>query len=243
MRKFSKIVESIESDISESIKDIFIELLDMGFTINISEIQSHFSISLKNDNKVDSMECVRELFTADKRMEDIGLKYISSKYILLGGMFNDKTSRTSRIELKYRLASSSTPKADGIKTWNKFKLYCENVLGIDGIYSDDFRIEVFGKHNWLYKCPDGYEGFYIDYGQESSDTEQERENKKSQIINKYPAHREFFNKYLDYCVDWNLIRKQGEWKTRADKVTPRFYPIPFNKEGIEVVKKLIEITK
>jgi len=236
MRKFSKLVESIESDIQESIKDILIEFFDMGFTIDISEIQSHFSISLKNDNKVDGMECVRELFTADKRMEDIGLKYISSKYILLG-------DKTSKIELKYRLASSSTPKADGIKTWNQFKLYCENVLGIDGIYSDDFRIEVFGKHNWLDKCPDGYEGFYIDYGQESSDTEQERENKKSQIMEKYPAYREFFNKYLDYCVDWNLIHKQGEWKTRADKVTPRFYPIPFNKEGIEVVKKLIEITK
>ena len=90
------------------------------------------------------MECIRELFTADKRMDDIGLEYVSSKYILLGGMFDDKTSR---IDLKYRLIGS-TPKTDDIKTWKEFKLYCENVLGIDGIYSDDFRIDVFGKHNW-----------------------------------------------------------------------------------------------
>ena len=54
--------------------------------------------------------------------------------------------------------------------------------------------------------------------------------------------KEFFDKYLDYGVDWNLIHKQGEWKTRVDKVTPNIYPIPFNKEGLEVVKKLMEIT-
>jgi hypothetical protein len=239
MRKFSKIVESIESGISKSIKDIFIEFMDMGFTIEIDEIESHFSIILACDNKVDNMECVRELFTADKRMDDIGLEYISSKYILLGGQFDDKSSR---IYLKYRLIGS-TPKTDHIKTWNQFKLYCENVLGIDGIYSDDFKIGVFGKHNWLDSCPDGYEGFYIDYGQDISETPEVRDREKQEFISKYPSHREFFDKYLEYGVDWNLIHKQGEWKDRDDKVTPKFYPIPFNKEGIEVVKKLIEITK
>lgn len=238
MRKFSKIIESKEYDISKSIEDIFIEFKDMGFTFKIQGIESHFSISLINDDKVDNMECIRELFTADKRMDDIGLEYVSSKYILLGGMFDDKTSR---IDLKYRLIGS-TPKTDDIKTWKEFKLYCENVLGIDGIHSDDFRIEVFGKHNWLDSCPDNYEGFYIDYGQGSSDTEEERENKKNQFISKYPKYKEFFDKYLDYGVDWNLIHKQGEWKTRVDKVTPNIYPIPFNKEGLEVVKKLMEIT-
>ena len=239
MRKFSKIIESKEYDISKSIEDIFIEFKDMGFTFKIQGIESHFSISLTGDDKVDNMECIRELFTADKRMDDIGLEYVSSKYILLGGMFDDKTSR---IDLKYRLIGS-TPKTDDIKTWKEFKLYCENVLDIDGIHSDDFRIEVFGKHNWLDKCPDGYEGFYIDYGQSPSfDRPEFTQTKKDEFISKYPKYKEFFDKYLDYGVDWNLIHKQGEWKTRVDKVTPNIYPIPFNKEGLEVVKKLMEIT-
>jgi hypothetical protein len=240
MRKFSKIIESKESDISKSIEDIFIEFKDMGFNIEIKEIESHFSISLTCHEKVDNMVCVRDLAVADKRMDVLDLEYVSSKYIILGSLYSNG-DKSSRIELKYRLIGS-TPKEDDIKTWNQFKLYCENVLGIDGIYSDDFRIEVFGKHNWLDSCPDNYEGFYIDYGQDISDTEEEREEKKSKIIDKYPRYKEFFNKYLDYYVDWNLMHKQGEWKTRVDKVKPKFYPIPFNKEGIEVVKKLIEIT-
>ena len=93
MRKFSKIVESKDSDISKSIEDIFIEFKDMGFTFKIEGIESHFSISLTSDNKIDNMECIRELFTVDERMNDIGLEYVSSKYILLGGMFGDKNSR------------------------------------------------------------------------------------------------------------------------------------------------------
>ena len=239
MRKFSKIIESKEYDVSKSIEDIFIEFKDMGFTFKIEGIESHFSISLTGNDKIDNMQCIRELFTADKRMNGIGLEYVSSKYILLGGMFDDKTSR---IDIKYRLIGS-TPKTDDIKTWKEFKLYCENVLGIDGIYSDDFRIDVFGKHNWLDKCPDGYEGFYIDFGQSPAfDTPEIIETKKNQFISKYPKYKEFFDKYLEYGVDWNLIHKQGEWKTRVDKVTPNIYPIPFNKEGLEVVKKLMEIT-
>lgn len=35
MRKFSKIVESKDSDISKSIEDIFIEFKDMGFNFKI----------------------------------------------------------------------------------------------------------------------------------------------------------------------------------------------------------------
>ena len=197
MRKFSKIIESKEYDISKSIEDIFIEFKDMGFTFKIEGIESHFSISLTGDDKIDNMECIRELFTADKRMDDIGLEYVSSKYILLGGMFDDKTSR---IDLKYRLIGS-TPKTDDIKNWKEFKLYCENVLGIDGIYSDDFRIDVFGKHNWGEKCPDGYEGFYIDFGQSPAfDTPEIIETKKNQFISKYPKYKEFFDKYLEYGV-------------------------------------------
>jgi hypothetical protein len=239
MRKFSKILESIESDLSDSIRDIFTDITDMGFTIKIDEIESHFSISLKCEKEVNNLECIKDLYIADKRLNDINLEFSGSKYILLGGMFDDKTSR---IELKYKLKNSN-PSADNIKTWQQFKLYCENVLGIDGIYSDDFRITVFGKHNWLDSCPDGYEGFYIDYGQTIHDTIEVAEKKKEYFKSKYPKYREFFNKYLEYGIDWNLIHKQGEWENRQDKVTPIIHPIPFNKEGIEVVKKLIEITK
>ena len=56
MRKFSKIIESKEYDISKSIEDIFIEFKDMGFTFKIQGIESHFSISLINDDKVDNEE-------------------------------------------------------------------------------------------------------------------------------------------------------------------------------------------
>ena len=237
MRKFSKILESIESDISKDIKDIFIDFMDMGFTIKIDEIESHFSISLTCDHKVDTMECVRDLLVADERLGDINLECISSKSIILYG---EKAHYKSQIEIRYKL-KDVTPTADNIKTWDQFKSYCENVLGIDGIHSDDFRIEVFGKHNWLDSCPAGYEGFYIDFGGDFNDPEL-YERKKQELISLYPRYREFFDKYLEYRVDWNLVHKQDEWKDRDDKITPKFYPIPFNKEGIEVVKKLIEIT-
>jgi len=42
-------------------------------------------------------------------------------------------------------------------------------------------------------------------------------------------------KYLDCGIDWDVIHK------RSDK--PKVYPIPFNKEGIEVYKKILEMTK
>ena len=90
-------------------------------------------------DKIDPLEVVRDLIVCDNRMQELELLYAESKYILLSGIFDDKTSR---IELKYRPTTSVT-KPEDIKNWKDFSLYCENVLLVDGIYSPYFKIEVF----------------------------------------------------------------------------------------------------
>lgn len=237
MKKFSKLLESKEI-LKPQIQACFIELIDLGFTIEIKNIQSFISINLESKSKVDNLEVCKDLVVCDSRMGDLDLVYSDSKYILLGGMFDDKTSR---IELKYRPLDYN-PDASKIKTWKDFSLYCENVLLIDGIYSPYFKIYVFGKHNWTSKCPEGYDGFYIDYGQNSDDTPQQKKAKRESLLAQYGKYQVFLEKYLEYEVDWNFIHQQGEWKTRTNQTTPLTRPIPFNAEGIEVVKVLKEMT-
>lgn len=238
MKKFSKLLES-QGLLDQKIREIFIELIDLGFSLEMKTIQFHVSIKLECKAKIDPLEVIKDLLVCDSRMQELDLLYTESKYILLGGMFDDKTSR---IELKYRPIESVSNPQD-IKNWKDFSLYCENVLLVDGIYSPYFRIEVFGKHNWASKCPEGYDGFYIDYGQYSSDTPEQKAAKKKALIRTYGKKwQEFLEKYLEYEVDWNFIHQQGEWKTRADQTSPLTRPIPFNAEGIEVVKVLKEMT-
>lgn len=237
MKKFSKLLES-QGLLDQKIREIFIELIDLGFSLEMKTIQFHVSIKLECKAKIDPLEVIRDLLVCDSRMQELELLYTESKYILLGGMFDDKTSR---IELKYRPIESVSHPQD-IKNWKDFSLYCENVLLVDGIYSPYFRIEVFGKHNWASKCPEGYDGFYIDYGQNSDDTPQQKKAKRESLLVQYGKYQGFLEKYLEYEVDWNFIHQQGEWKTRADQTSPLTRPIPFNAEGIEVVKVLKEMT-
>ena len=65
MRKFSKILESADSDIVLDIRDILMDLKDTGFEIDITEFQGNYTIVLiMPDNltsNLDMMECIKTL--------------------------------------------------------------------------------------------------------------------------------------------------------------------------------------
>lgn len=236
MLKFSKISESV--DLSSQIKDIFISFLDNGFKIKISESHGFYKINLKCENKFDRMESVRDLVEADNRMSSLNLYCLASDIIDFG------SGRKYRSDIDIRYGPKSNTDKKSVNGWEEFKLYCENVLGINGIYSDYIKVNTFTKISWREKCPDGYEGFYIENRGELSFDD---------ILKRYKGYEDFLKKYIDsddrgdnntiYRVDWDLIHKQGDWKDRVDKTTPKYYPIPFDDNGIEIVKTLIEMTK
>lgn len=240
MRKFSKILESANSEIVLNIKDIFIDFIDKGLEVNIDENSGYFTISIIGEIKSktvispesDLMSYIKDLVDCDKRLSSMDLEYIGSKHIILDENIN--------INLRYKLSEMEEDNGENVNGWKNFKSYCINVIGIEGIRDNNFTIDIMAEENW-HGCPKGYEGFVICYGQSTSDTDQERKLLRSEFISKYPKYKDFLTKYTEYNIDWNLIHKQDEWKNRKDKETPIVYPIPFNKEGIYVVKQLVKM--
>ena len=153
MRKFSKILESLDSDMVSDIKDIFVHLIDKGFEIKIKEGQGVYLIELHHDTSVedplDYMECVSDIHVANKRLLDLGLNYIKSDFIVLG----QKSGNELYSHLAIRYNNSSSVASKDVHNWKEFKLYVENVLGVTGIegkQSDDsyFRIDVASEEGW-----------------------------------------------------------------------------------------------
>jgi hypothetical protein len=228
MKKFTQILES-KQDLISSIEDVFWEFKDMSFDVNINCVSNHYTIILKARKKQDWFQCFNNLHDSINKLSLLNLEYKSSNYISFGSNSSDYPN-ISNVHLVFVKKGSLVSK-DSINGWKEFELYCESVLGIKGIYSKHFKIEVFNQGRWG-NIPN-YEGFYIEHYYKSDD----------EFIEKYPKYESFLRKYLPYKVDWDLIHKQGDWHNREDKETPELYPIPFNKEGIEVVETLMEMTK
>ena len=237
MRKFSKILESLESDMVADIKDIFVDLIDKGFEIKVEEGHGVYLIRLNHytsiDKPLDYMECISDIYVANKRLLDLGLNYVKSDKIMLGERSTNKLY--SNIIIRYN-NSSSVPSKD-VHTWEEFKLYVENVLGVSGIegkLNDDsyFRIDVACEDGW--DVPE-YFGWQIGINRDI-------DNAVETFVAEYPGYEDFLRgvlkRRLDYDALWGHERRKEN--IGNDEIGN---PLKFDKEGIEVVEKLLEMAK
>lgn len=237
MRKFSKILESLESDMVSDIKDIFIDLIDKGFKIKVNEGQGVYLIELNNDTSVDNpldyMECISDIYVANKRLLDLGLNYVKSDKISFGEKSNNKLY--SYISIRYNDANSVTSK--DVHNWTEFKLYVENVLGVTGIegkLDDDsyFRIDVASEDGW--NTPE-YFGWQIGINRDI-------DNAVDVFVAEYPGYEDFLRGVLKRRLDYDAL--WGHERRKENKDNPEIgNPLKFDKEGIEVVEKLLEMAK
>lgn len=238
MRKFSKILESLDSDMVSDIKDIFVDLIDKGFEIKVKEGQGVYLIELDEEssleNPLDYMECVSDINIANKRLLDLGLNYIKSDRIILGQKGGDKLY--SHIAIRYNNSSSVASK--DVHNWKEFKLYVENVLGVTGIEGklDDnsyFRIDIASEEGWVDK--EEHLGWQIGINRDIDDAVEV-------FVAEYPGYEDFLRgvlkRRLDYAALWSTPRRE-EHKDNPDIGNP----LKFDKEGIEVVEKLLEMAK
>jgi hypothetical protein len=241
MRKFSKILESFESDIVLDIRDIFIDFKDAGFKIEIedwSKENGFIDISLKYDGKTDTMECIRDLSVADNRIKDLGLSYEDSTIEINHNGVN--------IKMRYKLVDSVANK--DVYGWKEFKSYCEKVLGIEGMEGRDplyFRINVVDKDNGWPGLPDDKAGWSIETDEDSDS-----------FVAAFPGYEDFTKKLLsrqiNYNLVWHLVSDENDRHNRQHIISDpvkledakkKHNPMKFDKEGIEAVETLIEMAK
>jgi hypothetical protein len=217
MRKFSKILEQKENLLIEDIKFIFIELLDNGFKIDIKYFQGLYIINLTTEKKINHMDLIKDLVVADNRLNDIGLQFYSSVNIILQAPI---INNQSLINLKYILNNRNSLLNKDINSWDEFKLYCNEVLKVDGISGKDFRINVASREGW---SAEEYFGWEIEiYGDED------------EFISQYPGYEEFLKDILKRKLNYD-----GLWERPLKSNINN--PLKFDKEGIETVEKLIEM--
>ena len=237
MRKFSKILESLDSDMVADIKDIFVDLIDKGFEIKVKEGKGVYLIELNHHTSIEDpleyMECVSDIYVANKRLLDLGLNYIKSDGIILGQKsYNDLYSH---ITLRYNNSSSVASK--DVHNWKEFKLYVENVLGVTGIegkQSNDsyFRIDVASEEGW--SKPE-YFGWQIGI-------DRDIDNPVEVFVAEYPGYEDFLRGILKRRLDYDAL--WGNERRKENKDNPEIgNPLKFDKEGIEVVEKLLEMAK
>jgi uncharacterized protein (UPF0335 family) len=225
MRKFSKILESNESDEIIDIKDIFIELTDIGFDIKIEKFQGIFKIKLKSDENFDKMTVIKELLVINDKMNNIlNLYFLKSEHIVL--------DKHSKIDLVYK--SKQEIKKEDVNNWEDFNLYIQNVLninGIEGLYINEdktkhlFRINVANSTGF---SNSKYYGWEIETVTDNIDD----------FISEYPGYENFLRDVLDRELNWDGLWGRDispELKSDANNA------LKFDKEGIEVVEKLIEM--
>lgn len=217
MKKFSKILEQKENSLIEDIKFIFIELLDNGFKIDIKYFQGLYIINLTTEKKINHMDLIKDLVVADNRLNDIGLQFDSSVNIILQAPI---INNQSLINLKYILNNRNSLLNKDINSWYEFKLYCNEVLKVDGISSKDFRINVASREGWSAEEYFGWEiEIYVD---------------EDEFISQYPGYEEFLKDILKRKLNYD-----GLWE-RPLKFNIN-NSLKFDKEGIETVEKLIEM--
>jgi len=240
MRKFSKILESAESDIVLDIRDILIDFKDAGFAIDIEEVQGTYTIKMKLDGKTDEMERIKDIVVADNRLRDLDLSYQSAMIAIN----TRQNPLIQNIFLVYKIADFSADK--NVHGWKEFKGYCEKVLGIEGIEGADdfdlyFRMNVVDKDAGWPGLPDDKAGWSI--GIEGIDP--------NTFAAAFPGYEGFIKKLLsrqiNYNLVWHLVSDEGDRHHRiSDPVklaesNKNHNPMKFDKEGIEAVETLLEM--
>ena len=244
MRKFSKILESADSDIVLDIKDILMDLKDAGFEIEVSEFQGTYKVVLiMPDNltsKLDMMECIKDLSVADERIKDLGMSYDAG--------VTEINKFRAEIRLMYKVEGTVANK--DIHGWKEFKSYCEKVLGIEGMEGRDplyFRINVVDKDNGWPGLPDDKAGWSIEVDEYPSDNEGDR------FVAAFPGYEDFLKKLLsrqiNYNLVWHLVSDEGDRHhyisdpAKLEESKKGHNPMKFDKEGIEAVETLLEMAK
>lgn len=246
MRKFSKILESADSDIVLDIKDILMEFKDSGFDVKIDEIHGTYlvEVSTKGANdttvKVDIMSVMEMISVANERIKDLGINYEAGDIKLYG----KSNSSNAFIKLQYRKEEFTANK--DVHGWKEFKGYCEKVLGIDGIRGADtfdlyFRINVADKDSGWPGVPDDEAGWSI--GIEGIDPDR--------FIAAFPGYEDFIKKLLsrqiNYNFVWHLCSEEGDRyhyisdPTKLEYSKKNHNPMKFDKEGIEAIETLVEM--
>ena len=244
MRKFSKILESADSDIVLDIRDILMDLKDAGFEIEVSEFQGTYKVVLiMPDNltsKLDMMECIKDLSVADERIKDLGMSYDAG--------VTEINKHKAEIRLMYKVEGTVANK--DIHGWKEFKSYCEKVLGIEGIQGADtfdlyFRINVVDKDAGWPRLPDDMAGWSIGIEGIEPNT----------FAAAFPGYEDFIKKLLsrqiNYDLVWhvvdgrNFVGRTGEPLDAAklEEIKKKHNPMKFDKEGIEAIETLVEMAK
>ena len=240
MRKFSKILESADSNIVLSIKNILIEFKDIGFEITIKEFQGNYTITLvmpeQSTSELDMMECIKDLGVADDRLRYLGMSYEAGTTQI--------NKKKAEIRLMYKMEGTVSNK--DVHSWKEFKGYCENVLGIDGIQGADtfdsyIRINVVEKDAGWPGLPDDKAGWSI--GIEGIDP--------NTFTAAFPGYEGFIKKLLsrqiNYSLVWHLCGTgQGVHisdPVKLEEAKKKHNPMKFDKEGIEAIETLVEMSK
>ena len=248
MRKFSKIVESLESEDVLDIKDILMEFKDSGFDIRIDESHGTYTVKLSAIGteespaaKADMMSIMEMLSVANGRIADLGMRYDGGSVRMSGS----SSSSNATIKLQYRKEEFSASK--DVHGWKEFKGYCEKVLGIDGLQGVDdhyFRINVVDKDNGWPSLPDDMAGWSIDIYEEEDE---------AAFVAKFPGYESFMKKLLNrqisYNLVWHLVSEEGDRHhyisdpAKLDAAKKAHNPMKFDREGIEAVETLLEMAE
>ena len=241
MRKFSKILESADSDIVLDIRDILMDFKDVGFEIEVSEFQGTYKVVLiMPDNltsNLDMMECIKDLAVADERIKDLGMSYDAG--------VTEINKFRAEIRLMYKIEGTVANK--DVHGWKEFEAYCQKVLGIDGMEGTQqsvyFRINVVDKDN-------GWPGLTDDMAGWSIDVEKEDH---AAFLAQFPGYEAFLNKLLsrqiNYNLVWHLVRDEGDRHhhisdpVKLEESKKGHNPMKFDKEGIEAIETLVEMAK
>ena len=181
------------------------------------------------------MECVSDIHVANKRLLDLGLNYIKSDGIILGQKsYNDLYSH---ITLRYNNSSSVASK--DVHNWKEFKLYVENVLGVTGIEGklDDnsyFRIDIASEEEW--RDVEEHHGWQIDINRDIDDAVEV-------FVAEYPGYEDFLRGVLKRRLDYDALWSKARGHEKEGIRPGIGNPLKFDKEGIEVVEKLLEMAK
>ena len=200
MRKFSKIVESLESEDVLDIKDILIEFKDSGFDVKIDESHGTYVVRLEAKGtpeapaaKADMMSIMEMLSVANGRIADLGMRYDGGSINMSGS----SSSSNAAIKLQYRKEEFSASK--DVHGWKEFKGYCEKVLGIDGMQGTQqsvyFRINVVDKDNGWPGLPDDMAGWSIDV----------EEEEQTSFLAQFPGYEAFLKKLLSRQISYTLV--------------------------------------
>ena len=246
MRKFSKILESLESEDALDIKDILMEFKDSGFDVKIDEAHGTYTVRLaaigteeSHAVQVDMIAIMEMLAVANGRIQDLGMRYEGGGIRMGGG----SSSSNATINLQYRKEEFAASK--DVHGWKEFKGYCEKVLGIDGMEGRGplyFRINVVDKDSGWPSLPDDKAGWSIEVD----------EDERDMFVAAFPGYEDFTKKLLsrqiNYKLVWHLVRDEGDHHHISDPVKLEeskkgHNPMKFDREGIEAVETLLEMAE